>query len=295
MKKGATISVLLNLALAGGLVFVWLNPRKSPIPPPLVPARTQPPPASAAAQSAPPVAPQGVVEFNPFRWSQLEPTNDYEAYVANLRASGCPEATVEDIVRGDAQRAFSAMRRQLRVSALDAGPWSALSQLQTVAGLLGRTPPAAAFPGSATPVPSALAAFLQNADFTPIGLDARQQEEFAGLRQALLDQISRPSPPPAHPAGVASVPPGNSAPSSPAGANGAPPSGAQSDTSQGGTANTGPSQTGTDNPPARWRPQASQSVIMAEEAESMIGGLFGMGAAMQYQQTQAAQAAQQSN
>ena len=38
---------------------------------------------------------------------------DYRVYIANLHAVGCPEATIEDIVRGDTERAFAWERNQL--------------------------------------------------------------------------------------------------------------------------------------------------------------------------------------
>ncbi len=67
---------------------------------------------------------------------------DYRAYIANLRAIGCPEPTIEDIVRGDAARAFSWERRELGLDGSGAGPWSRSHEMQLVASLLGAHPPA---------------------------------------------------------------------------------------------------------------------------------------------------------
>lgn len=62
----------------------------------------------AAGESSP-----EVVEVNePFDWAQLE-SADYRVYLANLRAIGCPEATVRDIIIADVNALFS-----VRVKAL---------------------------------------------------------------------------------------------------------------------------------------------------------------------------------
>jgi len=48
-----------------------------------------------------------VIEVNePFHWAQLE-SADYRVYLANLRAIGCPEATVRDILIADVNDLFS--------------------------------------------------------------------------------------------------------------------------------------------------------------------------------------------
>lgn len=57
--------------------------------------------------------PPGVVEVNePFHWAQIE-SADYRVYLANLRALGCPEATVRDILIADVNDLFA-----VRVKAL---------------------------------------------------------------------------------------------------------------------------------------------------------------------------------
>jgi hypothetical protein len=63
--------------------------------------------ASAAVQSAPPV----IYQTNAFRWSQLEST-DYRQYIANLRAVGCPESTLRDIIMTDVMRLYAQRRGQ---------------------------------------------------------------------------------------------------------------------------------------------------------------------------------------
>jgi len=58
------------------------------------PSPAEPEPALPSVRvSSGPVAPS-------FHWSQLEST-DYATYIANLRAAGCPEQTIRDIISAD--------------------------------------------------------------------------------------------------------------------------------------------------------------------------------------------------
>lgn len=72
-----------------------------------------------------------------FHWSRLESSNNYRMYVANLRAIGCPDATVKDIVCGDTARAFTCKRRELGLNGGGSGAWSFQRQKILVAELLG--------------------------------------------------------------------------------------------------------------------------------------------------------------
>jgi hypothetical protein len=68
--------------------------------------------ARAAAPETPaPVAPTVVYKTNDFHWSQLEST-DYREYIANLRAVGCPEVTIKDIILTDVMRLYAQRRGQ---------------------------------------------------------------------------------------------------------------------------------------------------------------------------------------
>jgi hypothetical protein len=138
MKSPLKISLLLNLGLSVCLVVVLKthNEKESVSPPQVITSSLSPviisKPAALARQSA-----------KPFHWSQLESTNDYRVYVANLRDIGCPEPTVQDIVRGDAARGFSFERNQLGLDGTGTGKWSRLQEAQTVASLLGEPAPVA--------------------------------------------------------------------------------------------------------------------------------------------------------
>ena len=63
--------------------------------------------ASALAEPAPVV----VYRTNAFQWSQIEST-DYRQYIANLRAIGCPESTLKDIIMTDVMRLYAQRRGQ---------------------------------------------------------------------------------------------------------------------------------------------------------------------------------------
>jgi hypothetical protein len=65
--------------------------------------------AAAAAARALPAPPEVIYKTNQLKWSQLE-SADYRQYIANLRAIGCPEATVRDIIITDVMRLYAARR-----------------------------------------------------------------------------------------------------------------------------------------------------------------------------------------
>lgn len=94
------MSVLANLALAVWLlrtspstaaaVFASSTNRTMPSAAPAQPDATHSETASTVASNAPP----------PFLWSAIE-SADYRQYIANLRAVGCPESTIRDLIAAD--------------------------------------------------------------------------------------------------------------------------------------------------------------------------------------------------
>jgi hypothetical protein len=66
--------------------------------------------AKAVETARPPPA-VVVVQTNAFHWSQLE-SPDYRQYIANLRAIGCPEVTLKDIIMTDVMRLYAQRRGQ---------------------------------------------------------------------------------------------------------------------------------------------------------------------------------------
>jgi len=72
--------------------------------PPAVPTHAESP--AVSRPQVPPARPPAKV----FDWQTVEST-DYKAYIANLRAIGCPEATIRDIIRADVKNLFDARVR----------------------------------------------------------------------------------------------------------------------------------------------------------------------------------------
>jgi hypothetical protein len=65
----------------------------------------------AAPELLSPPKPLIVYQTNDFHWSQLESTN-YREFIANLRAVGCPERTIKDIIITDVMRLYAQRRGQ---------------------------------------------------------------------------------------------------------------------------------------------------------------------------------------
>jgi hypothetical protein len=158
-------SVLGNAALAGLVVALML--RKQP------PAAT----ADAAQIAAVPEIPASRVSneapaapSQSFRWSQIE-SPDYPTYIANLRAIGCPERTIADLITADVDSLYAGRRRHLdletRVAATGSEPPSAAGrqdvearresmrrdESELVARLLGAQSAASTLPASTALAP----------------------------------------------------------------------------------------------------------------------------------------------
>jgi hypothetical protein len=99
-----TVSLLLNVALAG----YWLKNRPDSASFPIPSQPPQPAAVSrasnvspAATKTAPVVAPPSVTP-----WSRIEST-DLPAFIARLRAVGCPERTIRDLVVPEIERLYA--------------------------------------------------------------------------------------------------------------------------------------------------------------------------------------------
>src|ERR1035441_1378359 len=101
-------SICLNLILAGGVMFLLgTRPRR----PTGAPTETVSPETAAssaqprgAARATP--RPAEASRVAPFDWRQVE-SGDYLQYIANLRAIGCPEKTIKDIIVADVNDLFA--------------------------------------------------------------------------------------------------------------------------------------------------------------------------------------------
>lgn len=60
----------------------------------------------APTDSSTPTPPEPVAQIQAFHWSQLE-APDYRDYIANLRAIGCPEETIRDLVIAEVNKRYS--------------------------------------------------------------------------------------------------------------------------------------------------------------------------------------------
>src|SRR6266705_2853652 len=118
MKLVLALSVALNVVLAMAAARGWekhsLRPQRSV-------ASAQIPPQHEHRPGAP--ASQLDPVTNRFDWRMIE-SSDYEKYVANLRAIGCPEKTVRDIIVADVQKTYGAKSAAapLNVSFWSCGP-----------------------------------------------------------------------------------------------------------------------------------------------------------------------------
>jgi len=112
------VFLVLTVALFG-MGFYFLNRLSSEISPPAKPVANENlreklnslknKPAPEKRNSA--TQPQVVYVTNQFRWSEIE-SDDYRKYIANLRAVGCPENTIKDIILTDVMKLFAARRGQ---------------------------------------------------------------------------------------------------------------------------------------------------------------------------------------
>ena len=101
------ISILLNCTLLGCLAFLLLTGRRGPLPVEVSATADNPSPVTEVAIRVPLAAP--TAEARPFYWRQIE-SADYRIYIANLRAIGCPEQTIRDIITADVDSLCAARR-----------------------------------------------------------------------------------------------------------------------------------------------------------------------------------------
>ena len=241
MKATLKVCILLNLVLAGGMIYVLVGRQKEQIAP--LPVLSEIKPAALVAATSVASPPSGTGSQS-FEWSQLTSARDYRLYVARLRAISCPEPTIEDIVWGDTDRAFSWERNQLGLDGSGNGPWSQAREAQLVTSLLKEQPvePTTRAQGAGNtmgvkssgevvqapePSPSAGAGashyplFLQNADWSALGFTADQQAAIAQVRQQFQNEISRMNQPSVGPANQNTSAAGLSGTSTPSYPNGA--------------------------------------------------------------------------
>lgn len=230
MKTTSKISVALNLILAAGLAVALTRRQNEGAMPAPTASKTQPL-APAEATPAPTSAASGLATF---RWQQLESKKGYRIYITNLRAIGCPEPTIEEIVRGDTERAFAWERSHLKLNVDEngTGPWSSYREKQLAASLLeengsngnnettgmarstqnqtqqtGDGEVAESPAQNADATTPAYPLFLQDVNWSALGFNAEQQADIEQVRQQYLNDTKGLNQNPGSSAGQDSVAP----------------------------------------------------------------------------------------
>jgi hypothetical protein len=201
MKTASRVSFILNVVLAGCMVYLWMNrhqevnlPQRAPIIPGSIPAQAAGSPAPITAQEREP---------RTLQWGQLESDSDYRVYIKNLRGIGCPEQTLRDIVTGNVDRAFTAKRNELNLDGSEPGPWSESAEIRFINELLDGSGGEEASGTSAggqsqsqEPYPLA----FQKVDLDALGLNDDQKQVISRIQQQFIDEVGGPYQDPDDPA-----------------------------------------------------------------------------------------------
>src|ERR1017187_7157912 len=101
-------SICLNLILAGWVMLLLGTRTGQPTGAPTATASPESAASSAQPRGAVKAAPRPAEASRvaPFDWRQVE-SADYKQYIANLRAIGCPEKTIKNIIVADVNDLFS--------------------------------------------------------------------------------------------------------------------------------------------------------------------------------------------
>lgn len=101
-------SIFLNLILAGWVILLLAPRTRLPTQAPTITLSTESATSGAQQRGAAKAAhdPADASRNAHFHWRQVE-SEDYRQYLANLRAVGCPEKTIKDIIVADVNDLFS--------------------------------------------------------------------------------------------------------------------------------------------------------------------------------------------
>jgi hypothetical protein len=116
------LRALLILSVALNLYFAFTSRRARPQTEPAAEPRPTPAVRAYTGAETNTVPPR-------FNWQSVE-ADDYEVYIANLRAIGCPEETIQDIVIADVFKLFEEKKRQLRATAAPIPYWKTNSRFR---------------------------------------------------------------------------------------------------------------------------------------------------------------------
>src|SRR5688572_24739666 len=105
------LSLCANLALAGYLVYQGRG-KVSATTTPSPEAKTAAAPAAPSADKTDGKSVTITVPATSLDWHSVE-SEDYKKYIANLRAIGCPEETIRDIIVADVNKLFEQRKREM--------------------------------------------------------------------------------------------------------------------------------------------------------------------------------------
>lgn len=132
MKYAPTfaISMSLNVALVAVAAHLLRKPATETLPSPAITVQN----STDELRVVTNLQSQIIFVTNRFHWRQLESTN-HDEFVANLRAVGCPERTIRDIIVADVWQTFAASEhRAPRIPFWSNGPRRVAAQRQHEAG-----------------------------------------------------------------------------------------------------------------------------------------------------------------
>jgi hypothetical protein len=111
-KPVVALLIGLNLVLAAALVWAFKRPSSAPEPKGTGETASA---DSMAAKTTTPVNLMLPATDQKFSWNTVE-SEDYKRYIANLRAIGCPEETIRDIIIADINKLFAARKHARHVA-----------------------------------------------------------------------------------------------------------------------------------------------------------------------------------
>jgi hypothetical protein len=123
MRRGTIIAglICLNLGLLAGLAYVWKN--RAPAAAASTRAATVTGEGSTKTITRKIHVPTGQPEVpSRFTWRFIEST-DFKQYITNLRAVGCPEQTIQDIVIAEVNKLYASREAALRLRPEHLKPW----------------------------------------------------------------------------------------------------------------------------------------------------------------------------
>ncbi len=212
MKTPLIISAVLNVGLLGSLIFTQFERQSNFTRPPAAMTPQAGPQTDEPKASNAPVSPQ--TESAPFRWHQLD-SPDYHVYVKNLRAIGCPEATLRAIVTGDVDAVYQLYGHRLEKQLSDLegnqswtnqlGAFSSIQKMKAdlqaipdketvlIADYLGESVPTQVVPAKRLRPgqnrPPVMPLVLENVDLAALNLNSNQMQVINNIRQTFMDEI----------------------------------------------------------------------------------------------------------